>query len=237
MRAATGRGARRWPRSVRPGAVPAAPATTDKPWAPVPAPKPATATCAVPSGVTAAQVVLVTSSGSSAATRACHRSGTCYLLDHGPYAGHVGRNGVSYSKVEGDLRTPAGTLPLRGGAHGNPGLRMGWFVVDGHDVWVDDPRSSLYNTHQRKPVGGRWTSAELLNRPAYSYAQVIGHDERRTPGKGSAIFLHVDLGGGTAGCVSRSTAGLLTVLRWRSLARSSPSGEPALACRDRTRQS
>ena len=119
--------------------------------------------------------------------------------------------------MEGDLRTPAGTFLLRGGfgAYGNPGLRMGWFVVDGSDVWVDDPRSSLYNTHQRKPVGGRWSSAEnLLNRPAYNYSQVIGYNEARTPGKGSAIFLHVDLGGGTAGCVSLTTSGLLTVLRW-----------------------
>ncbi len=92
---------------------------------------------------------------------------------------------------------------------------MGWFTVDSQDVWVDDSASALYNTHQRKPVNGRWTSAEnLLNRPAYNYAQVIGYNEARAPGKGSAIFLHVDLGGGTAGCVSLSTGALLTVLRW-----------------------
>ena len=59
------------------------------------------------------------------------------------------------------------------------------------------PASSLYNTHQRKPANGRWTSAEkLLNTPAYNYAQVIGYNEARTPGRGSAIFFHVDLGGG-----------------------------------------
>ncbi len=34
------------------------------------------------------------------------------------------------------------------------------------------------------------------------------------PGKGSAIFFHVDKGGGTAGCVSIPTQGLLAVLRW-----------------------
>ncbi len=187
---------------------------------PKPAPKkvaPAPATCRVPSGVTASQVVLVDSSGSRATIRACHRSSGRYLLDHGPYSGHVGRNGVSSAKREGDLRTPAGTFALRGGfgAYGNPGLRLGWFRTDANDVWVDDPTSSLYNTHQRKPVNGRWSSAEnLLNRPAYNYAQVIGYNEARTPGRGSAIFLHVDLGGGTAGCVSLPTSALLTVLRW-----------------------
>ena len=188
---------------------------------PKPSPKPTSkttaATCKVPSGVRAAQVVLVTSSGSSATVRACRRTSSGYVRDLGPFYGHVGRNGVSWSKREGDLKTPAGTYPLRGGfgARANPGLAQGWFRVDGNDVWVDDSQSSLYNTHQRKPVSGRWDSAEnLLNTPAYNYAQVIGYNESRTPGKGSAIFFHVDTGGGTAGCVSLPTSALLAVLRW-----------------------
>jgi L,D-peptidoglycan transpeptidase YkuD (ErfK/YbiS/YcfS/YnhG family) len=171
----------------------------------------------VPAGIRAAQVVLVTSAGSSATVRACRRTSSGYVRELGPYYGHVGRNGVSWSKREGDLKTPAGTYPLRGGfgARANPGLAQGWFRVDANDVWVDDSASSLYNTHQRKPVSGRWDSAEnLLNTPAYSYAQVIGYNEARTPGKGSAIFFHVDTGGGTAGCVSLPASSLLAVLRW-----------------------
>jgi L,D-peptidoglycan transpeptidase YkuD (ErfK/YbiS/YcfS/YnhG family) len=171
----------------------------------------------VPSGVRAAQVVLVRASGSSATVRACRRTSGGYVVELGPFYGHVGRNGVSWSKREGDLKTPAGTFPLRGGfgARANPGLPQGWFRVDSNDVWVDDSGSSLYNTHQRKPVDGRWSSAEnLLNTPAYNYAQVIGYNESRTPGKGSAIFFHVDSGGGTAGCVSLPTSALLAVMRW-----------------------
>ncbi|WP_426563556.1 L,D-transpeptidase family protein [Angustibacter sp. McL0619] len=160
----------------------------------------------------------MTSSGSSATVRACRRSGSHYVLELGPYSGHVGKNGVSSSKREGDLRTPAGTFPLRGGfgANGNPGLATGsWLRVDSSDVWVDDSSSSLYNTHQRLPASGRWDSAEkLLNTPAYNYAQVIGYNESRTPGRGSAIFFHVDLGHGTAGCVSLPTTSLLNVMRW-----------------------
>jgi L,D-peptidoglycan transpeptidase YkuD (ErfK/YbiS/YcfS/YnhG family) len=184
------------------------------------APKPAASAnrCRVPSGVSAAQVVLVDSSGSSATIRACRRTSSGYTTDLGPYYGHVGRNGVSANKREGDLRTPAGVFPLRGGfgAYANPGLRIGsWLRVDSRDVWVDDPGSSLYNTHQRTPADGRWASAEkLLNQPAYNYAQVIGYNEGRVPGKGSAIFLHVDKGAGTAGCVSLPTRALLSVLRW-----------------------
>ena len=174
--------------------------------------------CRVPSGVGAAQVVLVDSSGASATVRACRRTNSGYTTELGPYYGHVGRNGVSANKREGDLKTPSGVFPLRGGfgAYANPGLRIGsWLRVDAQDVWVDDPSSALYNTHQRTPANGRWGSAEkLLNQPAYNYAQVIGYNEGRTPGRGSAIFLHVDKGGGTAGCVSLPTQPLLAVLRW-----------------------
>ena len=185
----------------------------------MPAPKPPPATlCRVPAGVTAEQVVLVDSAGAGATVRACRRTAGGYRTELGPYDGHVGRNGVSAAKREGDLRTPAGVFPLRGGfgAYANPGLRLGsWLQVDAQDVWVDDSASSLYNTHQRTPVNGRWASAEkLLNQPAYNYAQVIGYNEARTPGRGSAIFLHVDKGAGTAGCVSLPTGPLLAVLRW-----------------------
>jgi L,D-peptidoglycan transpeptidase YkuD (ErfK/YbiS/YcfS/YnhG family) len=182
------------------------------------APQPATAaTCAVPSGVHAAQVVVVRSSGSDATIRACRRSGSHYLLSLGPYAGHVGLHGVSADKQEGDLRAPAGVFPLLGGfgVRSNPGLDGSWLTVDSHDVWVDDSSSALYNTHQRTPADGRWTSAEPMDQsPVYDYAQVIGYNLARTPGRGSAIFLHLDHQGGTEGCVSVTMSGLIAIMRW-----------------------
>ena len=171
----------------------------------------------IPSSVTASQVVLVDAYGASATVRACARSPGSYVSQLGPYYGHVGQRGVSWSKREGDMTTPAGTFPLRGGfgPYGNPGLDGPWFTTGSSDVWVDDPGSSLYNTHQRTPANGRWDSAEpLLKSPAYDYAQVVGYNEARTPGRGSAIFFHVDLGHGTAGCVSIPSSALRTVMRW-----------------------
>jgi L,D-peptidoglycan transpeptidase YkuD (ErfK/YbiS/YcfS/YnhG family) len=171
-------------------------------------------------GVSAAQVVVVRGSGQRATVRACSRTADgSYVTDLGPFTGWVGRNGVAPrgAKREGDGRTPSGVFGLRGGfgVRGNPGLPQGWFVVDGADVWVDDPGSSLYNTHQREPANGRWSSAEpLRNVPAYNYAQVVGYNEGATPGAGSAIFFHVSTGGPTAGCVSLPTSALLAVLRW-----------------------
>lgn len=172
------------------------------------------------SGTTVPKVIDVTSSGTYATVRGCQRQvdGT-YVQVLGPYSGRVGYNGVvsAASKREGDGRTPAGRYWLRNGfgALGNPGLARPWTVVTANHFWVDDSRSTLYNTMQLGPANGHWTSAEkLLNRPAYDYAQVIGYNEARVPGAGSGIFLHVGTGGATAGCVSVSASVLVTLLRW-----------------------
>lgn len=185
-----------------------------------PADPPRREPCDVGGAAGAQQVVVVRGDGQRASVRACSRAADGrYVTDLGPFTGWVGRSGVAPAgaKHEGDGRTPSGVFPLRGGfgVRADPGLRQGWFVVDGADVWVDDPASALYNTHQRAPADGRWDSAERLrNPPAYDYAQVIGYNESRTPGAGSAIFLHVATGGPTAGCVSLPVRELLEVLRW-----------------------
>jgi len=170
--------------------------------------------------VRAEQVVVVRSAGTRATVTACRRvSGGTYVVALGPYTGYVGRRGVATkgAKREDDGRTPTGVFALRGGfgVHGNPGVRFGWLRADRRDVWVDDSRSRYYNLHERTPANGRWSSAEHLRVwPSYEYAQVIGYNEARTPGRGSAIFLHVDSGRATAGCVSVPRASLVKLLRW-----------------------
>lgn len=177
--------------------------------------------CSVSPTFNVSQVIWVDGNGSRQTTRLCARlSSGRYVMQQGPYVGHVGRSGVASPGVkrEGDGKTPYGAYPMRRGfgVYANPGLAASWLLTSSRDVWVDDSRSSLYNTHQRTPVNGRWASAEKLRlSPAYNYAQVIGYNERRTRGRGSAIFLHVDVGRATAGCVSLPRASLLSVLRWQ----------------------
>jgi L,D-peptidoglycan transpeptidase YkuD (ErfK/YbiS/YcfS/YnhG family) len=172
-------------------------------------------------GASASRVIDVTHSGSYATVRGCQRQADgSYLQALGPYSGRVGYNGVisAAAKREGDGRTPAGLYWLRNGfgALANPGLPRPWTVVTANHVWVDDSRSRYYNTMQLEPAGGRWTSAEeLLNRPAYDYAQAIAYNDARTPYAGSAIFLHVGTGGATAGCVSVPATALVALLRWQ----------------------
>ena len=56
--------------------------------------------------------------------------------------------------------------------------------------------------------------------PVYRYAAVIAYNTARTPGLGSAIFLHVGTGSSTAGCVSLPQRRLLAVLKWLKPGRS-----------------
>jgi L,D-peptidoglycan transpeptidase YkuD (ErfK/YbiS/YcfS/YnhG family) len=60
-------------------------------------------------------------------------------------------------------------------------------------------------TRARPP--SRWTSG-------YDHGAVIGYNTARTPGLGSAIFLHINIGTPTAGCVTLPGGELLKVLRW-----------------------
>jgi len=169
--------------------------------------------------VSATQVLLVVGSGSSAVIRACERRKGVWVSVMGRMYGHVGLNGVAPpgAKREGDRRTPSGTFSLgRGfGVLGDPGTWFSWQRTTTADVWVDDSSSSLYNTWQRKPANGRWDSAEDLYVPGnYDYVQVIEYNTARVPGKGSAIFLHVDHQSGTYGCVTLPRSQLLRVMRW-----------------------
>ena len=189
--------------------------------------RPAGPLCPVPTSLTGSidrtrpdQVLFVTGQGTRARVVGCERVGDGYIQVLGPFAAWIGRHGTAprAAKREGDGRTPSGVFSLRSGfgTARNPGLAtgFGWFKAGRRDVWVDDPRSRLYNTHQQRPVRGRWRSAEKLRIEPYRTAQVIGYNQARTPGRGSAIFLHVSTGRPTAGCVALPAAHLRAVMRW-----------------------
>lgn len=135
------------------------------------------------------------------------------------FAGNVGRNGFNYNKIEGDGHSPIGifTLGTAFGRYSDPGTDMNYRQSTANDFWVDDVNSSLYNSWQKGPVSGRWSSAENMYIPQYNYGFVINYNTaNRIPGKGSAIFFHVwsGLGHGTAGCTAASQYNLISILKW-----------------------
>jgi len=143
-----------------------------------------------------------------------------WRLVAGPWPAFVGRSGTAPpgEKREGDLRTPSGVygFDFAFGVQPNPGLRLAFRrVTDPNIVWDDDPASPLYNEWvdlSQQPAGV--DPEPMFTSPAYDLGAVIAYNSERTPGLGSAIFLHVSTGQPTAGCVSLPVAQLRAVLRW-----------------------
>ncbi len=202
---------------------PSTPPPTEAPAAPtVPAaPDPTVGAVAPPAELEragdAGQAVVVTAPGYGATTATLstwQRSAGGWEPVHGPWPADVGRGGFAPpgEKREGDGRTPSGTygFDFAFGVEPDPGVALSYRRVTGPSiVWDDMPSSPSYNLW----VDGGQGEA-MFQTPVYDYAAVIAYNTARTPGLGSAIFLHVSTGGPTAGCVALPVEGLLPVLRW-----------------------
>ena len=224
----------------------AAPATTGAPTTTVPAPPPVATTpptappaSAAPSsdllvtrinGIGSAQQVITVATngyGTSAATlTAYERDANGWRQMFGPWFAYVGRNGVAPygEKREGDGRTPSGVygFDFMFGIASDPGTHFPYRRVTGTNiVWDDDSNSANYNRWIDTNSGDAGVSPEpMYNAPSYNYGAVIAYNTARTPGLGSAIFLHVSHGSSTAGCVALPTDQLLALLRWLDPGRS-----------------
>lgn len=123
--------------------------------------------------------------------------------------GYVGRNGITDNKKEGDGATPSGTysFDLAFGLLDDPGSVLPYHKIEEGDFWVDDPASSHYNQlENEKTTAKDWNSGENLIKtsPYYNYALNLNYNKERTPGAGSAIFLHCFKASGyqgSAGCI------------------------------------
>ncbi|HYY64456.1 MAG TPA: L,D-transpeptidase family protein [Gaiellaceae bacterium] len=169
-------------------------------------------------------VVAATPRSTVGSLRLWRKLGDCWLGVDGPWPAHLGRNGVSADKHEGDKTTPAGAFgiqPVMYGVGSNPGVRYRYHRVVCGDWWVEDARSPFYNRFHHVRCGSkppfRVTSEDMSRSPiSYRSLAVIDYNTHPiVPGRGSGIFLHVSARGyPTLGCVSLARAQLVTVLRW-----------------------
>jgi L,D-peptidoglycan transpeptidase YkuD (ErfK/YbiS/YcfS/YnhG family) len=205
--------------------VTAAPPTT------APAP-PADPIAGLPGVGSSGQVLTVTTAGygtDAATVTAYQRDGGRFVRVLGPWASFVGVGGLAPpgAKREGDGRTPSGTygfLPFFFGIDPAPaGIRYPYRPVTSDDYWDDDPTSPAYNQWVVSAAAAGAGPEHLADHvPAYDEAAVIAYNTDPVvadPAMGSAIFLHVADGGGTAGCVSIPAGGLVAVLQWLDPAR------------------
>ena len=178
-------------------------------------------------------VVTTAASATAATVTAWQRLGACWRVAYGPYRAWVGRSGVRAHKREGDGSTPAGIFSFASTMYGNapnPAVRYTYRRLRCGDWWDEDSASPTYDTFQvvrcsQTPPFDNGTSEALwTKRAAYPFFAVINYNRSRTPGAGSAIFLHASLGAPTAGCVSLARQQLVDILTWMN-----PSKHPRIA--------
>jgi L,D-peptidoglycan transpeptidase YkuD (ErfK/YbiS/YcfS/YnhG family) len=182
-----------------------------------------TARAGPPRHLVAVRQLITVTAASRASTyatlRAYRMTGKNRVLVFGPWTARVGYHGTAPPgrKREGDGRTPSGRYGFSFffGVDPDPGVAFPYRRAYPYDYWDDDPGSARYNewTDARQVSAGRGPES-MHKTPAYDYAAVNAYNAARTPGRGSAIFLHVGPGGPTAGCVSLPEGQLLQVLRW-----------------------
>jgi len=165
--------------------------------------------------------VIADAPGDTTATlTAYERSADGWVQVFGPWTADIGAQGFAPAdqKREGDRRTPTGAYDL-GFAFGvleDPGVRLDYRrITSDAIVWDDDPASSRYNQWVDSSSQSAGEDPEpMYNQPVYNYGVVIDYNADRTPGLGSAIFLHVGKGTPTAGCVAIPQDDLVALMRW-----------------------
>jgi L,D-peptidoglycan transpeptidase YkuD (ErfK/YbiS/YcfS/YnhG family) len=189
---------------------------------------PSAAAAARPADPLAGRQLITVSAASGGATYAAltayRRFAGHWRRVFGPWTARIGRGGFAPPglKREGDGRTPSGTFRFRFffGVLPDPGVRFRYRQSQPYDFWDDDPASPRYNewVDQRRADPG--LNPEPMDVSGYDYGAVIAYNTARAPGLGSGIFLHVNIGIATAGCVTLPMGELLRVLRWLNPARS-----------------
>jgi len=167
------------------------------------------------------QVILVTAANSStksATIRTFEKANGKWKQVHS-ISGVVGKDGMTDKMSESSKASPTGkyTIGTAFGRGANPGTKLPYRKITSDDVWVDDPKSSLYNTWQKASKNkGRWKSAEKMNIAEYDLGFVINYNTNKpVAGKGSAIFFHVaGKSGYTLGCTATSKTNVSNILKW-----------------------
>ena len=162
-------------------------------------------------------VVTVEGKATSGELRRWERDGRAWRAVGAPVPVVVGKSGLKWpaDKREGDGASPAGRFALgdaTGYAAAPPHTRLPYRIATPALRCVDDARSPLYNRVAVADTGERMLRDDAL----YRYTIFVRHNDARTPGMGSCIFLHVwrDASSPTVGCTAMALDDLRAILAW-----------------------
>ena len=119
----------------------------------------------------------------------------------------VGKKALNLNKKEGDQSTPKGIfnfkkLYFRKDRVGIPKCKLNKKAITKNMAWCDDQNDKRYNEEIKK---FNKNLRENLYRKDHKYDYIIStnHNEKKIPGKGSAIFVHLTEDyKPTAGCIA-----------------------------------
>lgn len=130
--------------------------------------------------------------------------------------GHIGRNGWTNDKAEGDGKSPVGDfgILLAFGIKPDPGCAIAYLNVT-PDTYAIDGESEYYNLIvDAKDAGTRDGEEMYACSPEYNYGLSLDYNEERVPGKGSNIFFHCKgAKPATGGCVAVDEDVMLQILQ------------------------
>lgn len=131
--------------------------------------------------------------------------------------GRLGSQGIQKEK-EGDKKTPSGIYALHTpfGIKADPGCPQGYLQVNKNHYWSGEPEQ-YYNKLVDASVAPDYRQGggeHLIDYPGvYNYCVAVDYNPECIVGKGSAIFLHCQGAGTTAGCISIPESNMITVLQ------------------------
>ena len=119
----------------------------------------------------------------------------------------IGKKGLNSNKKEGDYSTPKGLFHLRKlyfrkDQVGSPKCKINKKAIKKNMAWCDNPNHKRYN---EEIITSNKNLKEYLYRKDHKYDFIISisHNERKIPGNGSAVFIHLtDDYKPTEGCVA-----------------------------------
>lgn len=163
------------------------------------------------------QLLTVVGTGGSNADFALHEKRNGVWVEVLQCSARVGVNGIGPT-TEWSRTTPNGvfSLGMNFGLNGNPGATYGYTQANSNHYWVDDVNSKYYNQFvDISQTNPDWDSAEhIVEFPGYyNYCVNINYNPNCTPGVGSAIFIHCDIGSYTYGCVAIPESVLASVMQ------------------------
>ena len=129
------------------------------------------------------------------------------IIDDFEFRCCIGKKGLNFNKKEGDLSTPKGLfnikkLYFRKDRISIPKCKIDKKVIKKNMAWCDDSNHKKYN--EEITTLNRNLKENLYRKDhKYDYIISISHNEKKIPGKGSAVFIHLtDNYKPTSGCVA-----------------------------------